>query len=286
MKQEEEKFIREAFKFLDRPSFLIRLADTLGRPLEVAVNSLSVKHQKVIQRATQKALTKGLMVVTGTLGKRQAAKSFEGSNQKSKSVGRWHTAASAGIGAAGGFFGIVSLPIELPLTTAIILRSVVRITAEFGMDLKDPQMQLECLYILSLGSPHTPRDDAMSSAYWASRAAFARLANEASSFLVGKTAQQIAQELEKKSAPVLVRFIGSVAARFETVVSEKFMAEAIPVVGALGGAALNAAFTDYFSRAARYHFGLRALENKHGRSAVESYYAQIKAIESTGEKVV
>ena len=75
-----------------------------------------------------------------------------------------------------------------------------------------------------------------------------------------------------------------VAEQSEEAAIEEAMAGAIPVVGALGGAALNAAFTDYFSRAARYHFGLRALENKHGRSAVESYYTQIKATEKPGVK--
>jgi hypothetical protein len=278
MMHEEEVFLRNAFKFLDRPSFLVRLADTLGRPVNLAVRALPQKHQAAIHKATQVALKKGLLVVTRTLGKRKVTKTFDGSVKKSRHVGRWHTAASFGLGAAGGLFGILSLPLELPLTTAVILRSVASIADEFGMDLNDPQTQLECLYILSLGSPHSPEDDSMSSAYWTSRAAFASLANEASLFLAGKTSQEIAREIERKTAPVLVKFIAQVASRFELVVNEKLLAESVPVVGALGGATINAAFTDYFSQAARYHFGLRALESKHGRAAIESYYyTSIKA---------
>jgi hypothetical protein len=276
MKREEEIFIRNAFQFLDRPSFLVRLADKVGRPLELAVKTLPQAQQALIHRSTQKALRRGLLVVTKTLGRRKKQLLFEGEQRRGRATARWHTAASFGVGAAGGLFGMMSLPLELPLTTAIILRSVASIAAEFGMDLTDPQTQLECLYILSLGSPNSSADNAMSSAYWTSRAAFAQLANEAASYLAGKTGQQLVREMEHKAAPLLVKFIAQVASRFEMVVSEKFLAEAVPVVGALGGATINAAFTDYFSQAARYHFGLRALENKHGRDTIESYYSGIK----------
>lgn len=276
MNDEEEIFIRDAVRFLDRPSFLVRLANTLGKPMELAVRTLPAKQQQKIHRATQMALKKGLVVVTKTMGEGPKAKSFARSNQRSRRVGRWHSATSFGLGTVGGFFGMLSLPVELPLTTAVILRSIASIADEFGMDLNDPQTQLECLYILSLGAPETKDDDAMNSAYWSSRAAFSRLADEAARFLASKTTHQLSQELERRSAPILMRFIAQVAARFEVVVSEKMMAEAVPIIGAIGGGMINAAFTDYFSEVARYHFGLRALEVKHGREAIEGYSTRIR----------
>jgi hypothetical protein len=269
---EEGQFIQSAFKFLDHPSFMLRLANAVGRPLEMALETLPQKHQNIIHRASESALKKGLAVVTQTVGKNLESKSFAQSNKSSRRLGHWHSAASFGLGAAGGFFGIMSLPIELPLTTTLMLRSIASIANEFGMDLNDPQVQLECLYILSLGSHRSREDDAMNSSYWTSRAIFAKTVGEAVGFMAGKSAHEILRSVENHTAPLLIKFMTSVAARFEIVVSEKLAAEAIPVIGAIGGGVINAAFTDYFSEAARFHFGLRALENRHGRKTIEDYY--------------
>jgi hypothetical protein len=276
LKEDEEKFIQDAVRFLDHPGFLVRLANKLGKPLEIAVRQLPARHQKKLKHATQLALQKGLKEITKTIparrGKKRLVPAIKPAEERARTVERWHTAASFGVGAAGGFFGLLSLPIELPLTTAIILRSIAAIAAESGMDLDDPQVQLECLYILSLGSPATPDDDTMTSAYWTSRAAFAQFTHEAAAFLAKKTGQQLAAELQSSAAPMMARFLARVAARYEFIVSEKLLAEALPIVGALGGGVINATFTNYFSQAARFHFGLRALENKHGRAAVEQCY--------------
>jgi hypothetical protein len=207
-----------------------------------------------------------------TVKEREVIADFSNSEKSSRRLGYLHSAAAFGLGAAGGFFGMLSLPVELPATTSVMLRSIAAIANEFGMNLADPQVQLECLYILSLGSPRSDRDDAMKSTYWTSRAVFANTIREAAGFMAGKSAAEIVRALDSRAAPVLVRFMSAVASRFELVVSEKLLSEAVPVVGAIGGGTINAAFTDYFSLAARYHFGLRALENRHGREIVEDCY--------------
>jgi hypothetical protein len=270
--REEAHFIEEAYEFLDHPSFLLRAAAAIGRPVEALLGTLPRKSQEIIQRATEAALRKGLEAVTKTVNERQVIDDFSNSEKSSRKLGRLHSATAFGLGAAGGFFGAMSLPLELPVTTSVILRSIAVIANEFGMDLRSPEVQLECLYILSLGSPRSAQDDAMKSTYWTSRAVFARTMSEAVGFMAGKSAAEIARSLESHSAPLLIKFLSSVASRFELVVSEKFLSEAVPVVGAIGGGMINAAFADYFSEAARYHFGLRALENRHGRKTVEDYY--------------
>jgi hypothetical protein len=141
-----------------------------------------------------------------------------------------------------------------------MLRSIVATAAEFGFDTRDPQVQLECLYVLSLGSPNSMADDSLKSAYWTSRIAFLDLIRNAS------------KELGRTSAPFLVKFLARVASRFELVVSEKVVAEAMPVIGAVGGGVINTAFTNHFNDCARYHFGLRALEKKYGEAEVQTLY--------------
>ena len=61
----------------------------------------------------------------------------------------------------------------------------------------------------------------------------------------------------RESAPALVRFLAQIASRFGIVVSQKVMAQAVAVVGALGGAAVNLAFIEHFRDLARGHFTVR-----------------------------
>ena len=246
----------------------MRVASVLGRPVEIALNTMPTRYQKLIHDASQAALKRGLIVVTTTLTQdsRRAVVNFSSAKKVTRRRGRWHALASFGVGAAGGLFGALSLPMELPITTAIILRSIAATAQEFGLDLADPQTQLECLYVLGMGAKEG------SNGYWTSRVAFAQLAREAAAFITNRTAQEILREMESHTAPLLIKFMSTVAARFEVVVSEKLLAEALPVVGALGGGVINAAFTQYFSDAAHFHFGLRAIEGRYGREAIENYY--------------
>lgn len=254
----ERDFIRDARLFLENPSFLLRATKFVGKPLEGGLRMLPSAVRSRIDGAVRVSLEKGLVFVTKTV--KPTRYSFAEAETVSHVNGWFHTAASFGTGALGGFFGVASLPVELPVTTAIMLRSIVSTAQDFGMDLSVPETQLECLYVLSLGSAEETSPGAYGSAYWTSRLAFTDLIRHA------------ARELEKTTAPFLVRFLAQVASRFELVVSEKALAELVPVVGAIGGGVINAAFCEHFNAAARYHFGLRALERKYGQDVVRASY--------------
>ena len=71
---------------------------------------------------------------------------------------------------------------------------------------------------------------------------------------------------------MIARLIALIASRFGVVVSEKVAAEAIPVVGALGGALINLAFIDHFQTVAKGHFVVRRLERVYGAEVVRSAY--------------
>ena len=73
-------------------------------------------------------------------------------------------------------------------------------------------------------------------------------------------------------APVVVRLVNSIASRFSVPVTQKVMAEAVPVIGAVTGAALNAIFITHFQKMARGHFIVRRLERAHGAQAVRQAY--------------
>jgi hypothetical protein len=80
----------------------------------------------------------------------------------------------------------------------------------------------------------------------------------------------------EEGAPILVRFIAQVASRFGVVVTQKLAVQTLPVVGALGGAAVNYAFIDHFQDVARGHFTIRRLERAYGKESVRAQYERIR----------
>ena len=269
----ETQFIRQARQGLEHPSLMIKMANLAGRPLHAGLNYLPARALTAIARATERALVRGLTVTLKTLPRAVPNADPAKADRRARIQGRRHTFMATGTGVAAGFFGGAAFPLEMVATTGIILRAIASIAAEFGFDPHDPVIQGECLYVLTLGAgPEPSPAGVVDSSYLRSRFAFSALLQNAGSYLAGKTAEEITLALQKKSAPALVRLFGEVAKRFEVVAAEKFLGQIVPIVSAVGGGALNALFTDYFTEMARFHFGLRALEQKFGADRVQRAY--------------
>jgi hypothetical protein len=58
-------------------------------------------------------------------------------------------------------------------------------------------------------------------------------------------------------------------------VTQKVAAQTLPVVGALGGAAVNYAFIEHFQEVARGHFTVRRLERVYGKNVVRTEYERL-----------
>ncbi len=70
-------------------------------------------------------------------------------------------------------------------------------------------------------------------------------------------------------------FVTEVSSRFGIVVSDRVAASAVPVLGALGGAAVNVIFMDHFQRIAQGHFTVRRLERQYDPETIQRQYAQL-----------
>ena len=93
---------------------------------------------------------------------------------------------------------------------------------------------------------------------------------------VAEAARFIAERgMLEEGGPIIVRFITLVASRFGIVVTQKVAAQAIPVVGALGGAAVNYAFVEHFQELTRGHFTVRRLERAYGKDVVQTEYERL-----------
>ena len=83
---------------------------------------------------------------------------------------------------------------------------------------------------------------------------------------------------------MLVRLISLIAARFGLVVSQKMAAQLVPVIGAMGGAAVNYAFVDHFQNVARGHFTVRRLERAYGAEAIRTEYELLRLEDVTPKR--
>jgi hypothetical protein len=254
---QELRDLRYAKSLLENPGFTARIANIVGTPIEKGFKLLPKNFSDVVHKASKTALMKALQLAVLTLGSRNRAKSSEG----------FHKLLVGASGGIGGAFGLAALPLELPLSTTIMLRSIADIARSEGHMLTTVQTRLSCLEVFALGG-RTKGDDATESSYWAVRAALARAISEAATYMAEKGVLE-------KSAPAIVRLITAISSRFGVVVSEQVAAKAVPIVGAAGGTLVNVLFMDHFQDMARGHFIVKRLEAKYGTDLVRTTYHSI-----------
>lgn len=254
----------EARRRLERSSLATRLTSLLGAPIEKGMERLPRGWQEKIQRATRGALDKALVLAIESLDGDRAGEPPE---RRAGPATGLHRLAAGLTGAAGGALGLAGLPIELPISTLVMLRGIADVARAEGEDLAELKARLACLEVFALGG-HTKGDDAAETGYFAVRALLAKAVGEAAAFAAGRGAA-------RESAPALVRLVTVVAERFGVVVSQKAAASLVPVVGAAGGAAVNLVFIDHFTEVARGHFAVRRLERIHGPGSVRAAWLEL-----------
>jgi hypothetical protein len=95
---------------------------------------------------------------------------------------------------------------------------------------------------------------------------------------VTRAVQQVAERgIIDESASGIVRLLSQIGARFGVVVSQKVAVQAVPILGALSGAAVNSLFIDHFQTLARGHFTVRRLERIYGKGTIRRAYDQLRA---------
>lgn len=237
----------QAAALVQSQSFAVRLANQAGAPVNKAVGMVPGA-SGAIRRIVNKAMLQSLEVAVDSLEPEPYPPSS------------WLPKAMTGFtGGLGGLFGAVSLPIELPLTTTLMLRSIADIARHYGEDLSEIEARMACLEVFALGGGTPKERDELG--YYAARAMFTKLTGDVVSYVVER-------RVLEASAPVVSRLVSAVASRFGVVVSERAAAAAIPVIGAIGGATLNVIFMNHFEKVAHGHFTLRRLERVHGSAQI------------------
>lgn len=249
----DELALKRAVAILEGKSFVSRLTEITGQPLTQIMKRLpkgvSGQINQAVRRTLYQALDVALYKMDSGLPEPPAA---------------LFQVASGFTGGISGFFGMGALALELPVTTTLMLRSIAGIAVRHGEQLSQPASRLACLEVFALG-PQRQHGVSGETSYYATRAFLSRAVSQAAQNLLER-------QVAGSTTPVIVDLISSIGSRFGVVVSEKFAAGSIPVVGAIGGAAVNLAFMQHFQQIARAHFVIRQLERRYGSELVRNRY--------------
>ncbi|GAU00493.1 peptidase [Burkholderia stabilis] len=265
LSQEDRDALWRAKQVLESPSLTMKLTGMLGAPVEKMIARLPDFATGKINDATQLALRKCLNIALRTLGKPQTPDA-----EPEKPSNLLHKLAVATTGAAGGAFGFLALPVELPVTTTLIFRSVCDIARSEGEDLASVDTQLQCLAVLGMGGNPDKQEEDADLGYFVLRGALAQAISKASSDITTKG-------IAAHSSAAVFKLVQTVASRFSVQVTEQMAAKSIPAIGAVLGATVNTLFIDHFQQMAHGHFTVRRLERKYGSAAVKAAYQAIDA---------
>jgi hypothetical protein len=254
LSQEDAEALRQAKRLLEHPSLAAKITSIMGTPIAKGFDLLPATWSEVVTSAARIALEQALNVALLTVD----------DTGTRTSSNRMHTLAAAAVGAAGGLFGLPALVVELPVSTTVILRSIADIARSEGEPLQTPEAKLACLEVFAFGGPSLG-DDATTTGYLTIRTSLAKAVSEAARHFGHKG-------VVREGAPAIVRFMTQVASRFGVTVSEKLAAQAVPMMGAVGGALINSVFIDHFQDMARGHFIIRRLERTYDPERIKQAY--------------
>ena len=244
--------LARAKALLETPGFAAQLTAYLGAPIEFGLRKLPAAVGRRLGATIEAVLLRIATTAVATMAETGAP------------AKGGHALAAGLAGGVAGFFGPPALLVEVPLTTGTIFRSIAAIARAEGESPADPETVLACLEVFALGGTGTG-DDAADAGYYAVRAALAQQVKASADFLARGGG----------GAPLLLAWVRRVAERLGVQYTEKLAAQAVPVVGALGGAAVNTVFIRHFQAMAQGHFTVRRLERAHGRETVREAWNRL-----------
>ena len=229
------------------------LASTLGPAATVGLRHLSIppalvgKAQALAEAALRRAFN--LAVVGVRPGRRLRARLGD----------RMGRVAAATSGAVGGFAGLSGFLPDVTLTTLLIMRRIAAIAVEEGEDLSTEEARAACLEVFAFdagepasvhGQPSAEGEGDAEIRYWTAR-------------------------LVLQGRP-LVLLLSEIAGTYGLRISQKLALQAVPLIGAAGGALVNSAFLDHYQTLARVHFTIRRLERTYGPSSVRAAWNEVR----------
>jgi hypothetical protein len=219
---------------------LMRIVNKFGGKIEGQMAHLPEGVRRQIERITTEALTKAVQVA--------------GHGRHAPDFGpRAAPALAAFTGAVGGAGGIATALAELPITVTVILHAILRAAEAEGFDTTLPEVRAEALRVLMAGGP-MDADDGINTSFIGARMTL--------------------------TGPALHKLLAKIVPGFATVLSQKLAAQTVPLLGAVTGAGLNAAFLTHYRELAHIRFALLRLTLLHGAEPVRAQFErEMKALQ-------
>lgn len=233
---------RLARRYVDASGLAMEVLSSIGGTAEGAMKHLPEPIRKRIDRIALRALTSAA---------RAASNSRRMVGDKGDMTNRLISTAS---GAVGGLAGLPGAMIELPLTITTLMRAMLAIAAEHGLDPDSEEVRMECLRVFADAGPFA-EDDGTDMGLLAAKLS-----------ITGQTLQGL---------------LARVAPRVGAVLGQKLAAQATPLLGAVAGASINYTFARYYQEVARVHFGLLRLRDETGltkEALIEALRERVEAI--------
>jgi hypothetical protein len=250
----------------------MRNVNKIGGTLETGMTFVPEKVLVKLQSMTQTALLK---IIKANLLTIQKNKSFKKPSKLTyKSIVTGSGALSGFFGATTGF-GTAIFASELTLTTKFLMRTIMDIARSEGEDIYTLEGQMACLEVFALGG-ESKDDDGLETSYYTTRIAINSALNSVSATGVKVGLDTLIKGASTLGSGALSNFISKIATRLSLLISEKFLAQALPIVGAIGGGSLNYVFVDHFQKMATAHFSIKRLERHYGETQVKLAYDTIK----------
>ncbi len=256
LSEEDLADLEWAYRHLEHPSLAARLSSVVGVPIEQAFHLLPQSWRQRAEESAERSIEIMLDLTINSMAKINP----DAANDP------LHRLLVMGTGAVGGFFGPLMLLAELPVTTALMLRSIADIAHSQGEDLASEDARVACMQVFALGG-RTKEDLAAETGYYGLRVTL--------SMHFSRRLLHIGKAAAGESVPAGVNLLRGIASRFGVVLSDKAAAQMVPVVGAVSGALLNLVFMRHFQDIARGHFIVRRLERIHGTERIRDEYEDI-----------
>ena len=271
LSSEDLAALKVAKETMNNLGWAIRNVNKIGNTIEDGINYIPEKALVRIQKVTKSVL---LGIIKANLITIQKHKKFR---KPSKLT---YKAIVTSSGAFSGFFGSTTglgtaiFTSELTITTKFIMRTILDIARSEGEDIYTLEGQMACLEVFALGGD-SDKDDGMESSYYSTRIALSTALKNVSATGLKVGIDAFVKSASAVGSNVITNFISKIAAKLSLLISEKFLAQAIPVIGAIGGASLNFVFVNHFQEMATAHFKIRSLERKYGALLVQEAYKSI-----------
>ncbi len=262
----------EAKKNMVQLGWAIRNVNVIGNALESGIKYIPANVLTKLEKITENTL---MTLVKANLLTIQKNKEFkQPSNLTYKAIVTSSGALSGFFGSTTGF-GTAIFASELALTTKFMMRTIMDIARSKGEDIYSLDGQLACLEVFALGGSSV-NDDDIDSTYYGTRVALSASLKKATASTVKTTLETMVKSASAIGSNAISNFINKIAARMSILLSEKFLAQAVPVIGAAGGGALNYVFVEHFQKMATAHFTIKHLERVYGKERIQEVYNTIQ----------